>query len=156
MLEWFDTILPGLSESKPTTWLDGDLPKRDWFMDPLPERQPFPDGEIHTVVPGRPIGLHPETVQELAANGVHLHFYGDFTQGQWKAWIERTMGLAPHHLHLHANVDQKDWAREFTQYDAGWLHGFRQPQRWGTCGGQTGTTSTSLPAWPRLRWPASR
>jgi len=124
MLEWFDTILPGLSESKPTTWLDGDLPKRDWFMDPLPERQPFPDGEIHTVVPGRPIGLHPETVQELAANGVHLHFYGDFTQGQWKAWIERTMGLAPHHLHLHANVDQKDWAREFARYDAGWLHGF--------------------------------
>jgi hypothetical protein len=124
MLEWYDSVLPGLSDSKPTMWLDGDLPKRDWFTDPLPERRPFPDGEVHTVVPGRPIGLHPETVQELGANGVHVHFYGDFTQGQWKAWIERTRGLAPHHLHLHANVDQKDWAREFAHYDAGWLHGF--------------------------------
>ena len=124
MLDWFDTVLPGLLESKPTMWLDGDLPKRDWFTDALPEREPFPDGEIHTVVPGRPIGLHPETVQELGENGVHLHFYGDFTQGQWKAWIERTRGLAPNHLHLHANVDQKDWASEFARYDAGWLHGF--------------------------------
>jgi hypothetical protein len=124
MLEWFDYVLPGLTDSKPTMWLDGDLPKRDWFTDPLPGRIPFADGEIHTVVPGRPIGLHPETVQELAAHGVHLHFYGDFTQGQWKAWIERTKGLAPRHLHLHANVDQKDWTREFARYDAGWLHGF--------------------------------
>jgi glycosyltransferase involved in cell wall biosynthesis len=124
MLEWFDTVLPGLSGSKPTMWLDGDLPKRDWFTDPLPDRVPFEDGEVHTVVPGRPIGLHPETVQELGERGVHLHFYGDFTHGQWKAWIERTRGLAPRHLHLHANVDQQDWAREFARYDAGWLHGF--------------------------------
>ena len=85
--------------------------------------------EIHTVVPGRPIGLHPETVAELGAEGVHLHFYGDFTHGQWKAWIERTRGLAPRHLHLHANVDQDRWVSEFTQYDAGWLHGFTSHNR---------------------------
>jgi hypothetical protein len=80
---------------------------------------------LHTVVPGRPIGLRPETVAELAAYGIHLHFYGDFTHGQWQAWIERTRGLAPRHLHLHANVDQDAWVSEFSQYDAGWLHGFQ-------------------------------
>ena len=79
--------------------------------------------------PGRPIGLHPETVAELGAEGVHLHFYGDFTHGQWKAWIERTRGLAPRHLHLHANVDQGRWVAEFSQYDAGWLHGFTSHNR---------------------------
>ena len=63
------------------------------------------------------------------AEGVHLHFYGDFTHGQWKAWIERTRGLAPRHLHLHANVDQGGWVSEFSQYDAGWLHGFTSHNR---------------------------
>jgi Glycosyl transferase family 2 len=104
--------------------LDGDLPKADWFTD---DRSPLlsdADGEIHTVVPGRPIGLHPETVAELAGHGVHLHFYGDFTHGQWRGWIERTRSLAPRHLHLHAQVDQGEWVREFSRYDAGWLHTF--------------------------------
>jgi glycosyltransferase involved in cell wall biosynthesis len=129
MLEWFDTVLPGLSGTMPTLSLDGDLPKREWF-DAIPsERISSRDGEIHTVVPGRPIGLHPETVAELGAEGVHLHFYGDFTHGQWKAWIERTRGLAPRHLHLHANVDQNRWVSEFSQYDAGWLHGFTSHNR---------------------------
>jgi hypothetical protein len=73
--------------------------------------------------------LHPETVAELGAEGVHLHFYGDFTHGQWKAWIDRTRGLAPRHLHLHANVDQNRWVSEFSQYDAGWLHGFTSHNR---------------------------
>jgi hypothetical protein len=129
MLEWFKTVLPGLSGTVPMLSLDGDLPKREWFDGIPSERISSSDGEIHTVVPGRPIGLHPETVAELAAEGVHLHFYGDFTHGQWKAWIERTRGLAPRHLHLHANIDQGGWVSEFSQYDAGWLHGFTSHNR---------------------------
>lgn len=77
------------------------------------------------MVPGRPIGLHPFTVAELAAEGIHLHFYGDFTQGQWREWIAKARRLAPAHLHLHANVDQRRWVEEFSRYDAGWLHVFR-------------------------------
>jgi hypothetical protein len=124
MLAWFETVLPGLSSRIPTRWLDGDLPKRDWFDVPRPPRLIAADDEIHTVVSGRPIGLHPETVAELGALGIHLHFYGDFTQGQWRAWIERARGLAPRHLHLHPTVDQDRWVEELGQYDAGWLHGF--------------------------------
>lgn len=104
--------------------LDGDLPKKDWFN---VERSPLlssRDGAIHTVVPGRPIGLHPENVAELAAQNVHLHFYGDFTQNQWKEWIEKTNRLAPGFLHIHPNVDQESWTTEFSKYDAGWLHYF--------------------------------
>jgi len=80
-------------------------------------------------VPGRPIGLHPETVAELAAEKVHLHFYGEFTHGQWRAWIERTKQLAGRFLHLHANVDQENWVTEFSRYDAGWLHFFKSGNR---------------------------
>ncbi len=82
-------------------------------------------GEFHTVVPGRPIGLHPHNVVELAEQKIHLHFYGDFTHGQWKQWIEKTHTMAPGFLHIHPNVDQENWVKEFSQYDAGWLHFFK-------------------------------
>jgi glycosyltransferase involved in cell wall biosynthesis len=125
MGDWFETVVPGIGRLGPALVLDGDLPKRDWFTAPPSPRLSDADGQLHTVVPGRPIGLHPHTVGELAAEGVHLHFYGDFTHGQWKAWIEKARGIAPAHLHLHANVDQEDWVTEFSQYDAGWLHFFQ-------------------------------
>ena len=125
MRDWFDTVLPGLSSDKPTHVLAGDLPKRDWFGDVRSPLLSASAGEIHTVSPGRPIGLHPEVVAELAAHGVHLHFYGEFTQGQWLEWIEKTQRLAPGYLHLHPNVDQSRWTEEFSRYDAGWLHAFR-------------------------------
>ena len=125
MRDWFDTIVPGLSRNTLTHVLDGDLPKRDWFDAPPSPRRSEADGELHTVVPGRPIGLHPPDVATLARQGIHLHFYGDFTHGQWRQWIDKSRSLAPNHLHLHANVDQAHWVEEFSQYDAGWLHAFR-------------------------------
>ncbi|HEX5826843.1 MAG TPA: glycosyltransferase family 2 protein [Candidatus Limnocylindrales bacterium] len=124
MRAWFGTVVPGADDPERTLVLDGDLPKADWFEHPLPARGPFPDDGIHTVVPGRPIGLHPHDVAALAARDVHLHFYGDFTQGQWREWIERTRTLAPAHLHLHGTVGQERWVTELGRYDAGWLHVF--------------------------------
>ena len=124
MRDWFDTVVPGLSRTRPCFVLDGDLPKKDWFEQSAGELLSSCSGEIHTVVPGRPMGLHPQTVAELAQRGVHLHFYGDFTQGQWREWIAKARALAPAHLHLHANVEQARWVQEFSRYDAGWLHAF--------------------------------
>lgn len=125
MRDWFAGALPAGAKDIPALVLDGDLPRREWFSAERSPRLSRRDGAIHTVVPGRPIGLHPHNVAELAAANVHLHFYGDFTHGQWRAWIERARGHAPEHLHLHAQVDQGRWVAEFSQYDAGWLHFFR-------------------------------
>jgi len=106
--------------------LDGDLPKKDWFDQPKsPLLSDSTPSEFHTVVPGRPIGLHPHTVVDLAKQNIHVHFYGDFTHGQWKQWIEKTHLMAPGFLHIHPNVDQENWVKEFSQYDAGWLHFFK-------------------------------
>jgi hypothetical protein len=125
MRDWFETVVPGAGDRDRTLVLDGDLPKADWFDGRFARRLSDVDGDAHTVVPGRPIGLHPETVAELAAEGVHLHFYGDFTHGQWRAWIARARVLAPDRLHLHPTVDQLRWVVELSRYDAGWLHVFR-------------------------------
>lgn len=124
MRDWYETVVPGLVSQRLTHVLDGDLPKREWFNRPRTERLSLKDGEIHTVVPGRPIGLHPYNVVELAENSIHLHFYGDFTHGQWLEWIEKTKRMAPNHIHLHHQVDQEGWVEEFSRYDAGWLHFF--------------------------------
>ncbi len=129
MQDWFATVVPGLTEVAPSLVLDGDLPKRDWFDGERSPRLSEDDGELHTVVPGRPIGLHPPDVASLAGQGIHLHFYGDFTHGQWREWIDTSRRLAPGHLHLHAQVDQGSWVSEFSRYDAGWLHFFESENR---------------------------
>jgi hypothetical protein len=59
MRDWFETVVPGLTGRAPTIVLDGDLPKREWFGDDRVARLSDADGAIHTVVAGRPIGLHP-------------------------------------------------------------------------------------------------
>lgn len=123
MREWFCSVAPSLRDS-PSLDLDGDLPKHDWFTSDRSALLSASDGEVHTVVPGRPIGLHARTVGELAEQGIHLHFYGDFTHGQWRAWIDKARGFAPEHLHLHPHVDPEGWVAEFSRYDAGWLHVF--------------------------------
>jgi glycosyltransferase involved in cell wall biosynthesis len=120
--DWYETVMPGVTCNSPTFLLDGDLPKQDWFMDERRPRLSAQDGQPHTVVPGRPIGLWPHNVAEMAQQGIHLHFYGDFTQKQWVEWLEKTTRLAPDHLHLHPQIDQGNWVQEFSQYDAGWLH----------------------------------
>ena len=124
MRDWFHAALPE-TRDLPSLVLDGDLPKRDWFGD---DRSPLlsgEDGEIHTVVAGGPIGLDAELVAALASRGVHLHFYGDFHQGQWRPWIEDVRRRTGRRFHLHGQVDHGRWVSEFSRYDAGWLHLFR-------------------------------
>jgi glycosyltransferase involved in cell wall biosynthesis len=123
MRDWFLQFIDDNTET--TLLLDGDLPKKEWFTDEISPRLSSGTDEIHTVVPGRPIGLHPHTVAELAEQKIHLHFYGDFTHGQWKQWIVKTESMAPGYLHIHPNVTQENWVKEFSQYDAGWLHFFK-------------------------------
>ncbi len=129
MRDWFETVVPGSVNWESSLVLDGDLPKREWFEGEFSPRLSDAVDGFHTFVPGRPIGLHPPDVAELAALDIHLHFYGDFTHGQWLEWIEKVKRLAPQHLHLHSQVDQDGWVREFSQYDAGWLHFFESTNR---------------------------
>lgn len=124
MQDWFEQFIP-VDNQKCSMVLDGDLPKQEWFSNERSAPINVSNQEIHTVVPGRPIGLHPHTVAELAQHHIHLHFYGDFTHGQWKEWIVKTKSMAPEHLHIHPNCSQDKWVSEFSKYDAGWLHFFK-------------------------------
>lgn len=120
--DWFNTVVPGCSEHGRTMVLDGDLPKREWFEGTPSPRLSGQDGAFHTVVPGRPIGLQPRHLRGLAAERIHLHFYGDLQHRDWRPWVEEGQRVAPGHLHLHAHVGPSQWLSELSRYDAGWLH----------------------------------
>ncbi len=70
------------------------------------------------------MGPSPAIIAGLADRGIHVHIYGEKVQNQMHAWIAEAQRLAPGHLHLHSQIDQAEWVREFSQYDAGWLHSF--------------------------------
>ncbi len=127
--DWFETIVPGCTNQGRTMVLDGDLPKREWFEGAPSSRISAVDGDFHTVVPGRPIGLHPGLLRDLAAERIHLHFYGDLQHRDWGPWIEEGQRVAPGHLHLHSHVGPSQWVTELSRYDAGWLHFLRSDNR---------------------------
>jgi len=102
--------------------LDGDLPKADWFAAKCSPPLSASDGQFHTVVAGRPIGLSPSMLRDLAAERIHLHFYGDVHHSDWRPWIEEAQRFASNQLHLHTHVGPERWVSEFSRYDAGWLH----------------------------------
>jgi hypothetical protein len=127
--DWFATSVPASRHGRSYV-LDGDLPKAEAFeggvRSPLLSEQ---DGDLHTVIPGRPLGPPPAFVAELAERGVHLHLYGQKAASQMKDWVEEVQRLAPGHLHLHPQVGPREWVSEFSQYDGGWLHDVRSRNR---------------------------
>ena len=120
---WFEQFLLFAKEPLPHI-LDGDLPPAYYFKDQRSELLSDSVGGVHTVVPGRPFGIQPEDIQALAAQDIHLHFYGDYHHRSYKNWLDKAYTLAPDHLHIYHNCTPDEWTVEFSKYDAGWLHVF--------------------------------
>ncbi|SDQ63709.1 glycosyltransferase family 2 protein [Quadrisphaera sp. DSM 44207] len=125
---WFLQALPGRLDPQRITVMDGDLPKRDWLDAPASPKLSDADGQVHTVVAGRPNGLDAAWVVGLARLGVHTHLYGQVASpgpgGAWRRWWDDARRAAPGHLHLHPAVGPQDWVRELSRFDAAWLHRF--------------------------------
>lgn len=118
--EWFHLALGGLLDRQRTHVLDGDLPRGAWLSDEWAPKLSEADGQIHTVLPGRPLGLAP--FAPIASAGIHLHLYGEQFHQLAPNFVRE--GLATGHLHLHPAVEPADWVRELSRYDAAWLHLF--------------------------------
>ena len=141
--DWFAASLPATRRGRSHV-LDGDPPRAEWLRGQRSELLSAADGEIHTVIAGRPMGPEPSVLAELAQHDVHVHLYGEKVHAQMRHWVEEVQALAPRHLHLHPQVDQRRWVSEFSRYDAGWLHNFRS-----TNGGDLHAAT-----WDDLNYPA--
>jgi hypothetical protein len=126
--DWFGVTVPA-TRDRPSCVIDGDLPKAEWLVGEQSELLSESDGEVHTVIAGRPMGPPPEVLGSLARHGIHVHVYSQKAHSQMRDWVDAVRRVAPDHLHLHSQVDQEDWVREFSQYDAGWLHDVRSTNR---------------------------
>lgn len=104
--------------------LDGDLPAGKWFTNNKMPLLSDSDGAIHIVASGRPYGILPTDVQELARHNIHLHLYGNYNQFSSSDWIYEISLLEDNNLHLHPYCKPEKWVEEYSQYDAGWLHLF--------------------------------
>ena len=141
--DWFDLFTPPVKKDVPVLIMDGDLPKAECFTGTFSPKLSVQDGEIHTVVTGRIIGLQPAEFKILAKNGIHLHVYNEnYTVGDniQKAFQQ----IAPQHFHLHHHCAPSEWVAEFSRYDAGWLH----------CIASSNNGSLLKATWPDLNLPA--
>ena len=107
--DWYATMLPGSTDGQLALTLDGDLPKADWFDGDPASRLSERDGDVHTVCVGRPFGIYPSFLAELAAHRVHTHFHGPTWGAWWADWIAEARRVAPHHVHIHPTVWQPEW-----------------------------------------------
>lgn len=100
--------------------LDGDMPPAANFSDHFSPKISDTDGEIHTVVTGRMVGISPSDFRALASNGIHLHVYSENMTGD--DTMLPYLSIDPTRFHVHLHCPQSRWTEEFSRYDAGWLH----------------------------------
>lgn len=117
--EWFDLFVP---TGKPFLLQDQEYPKKEFFEYPFSEKLSASDGEIHTVISGRMVGLSVEDMRQLATHHIHVHLY---SESYYKEKIQRNNlyeEAAPGFFHIHTHCPNEKWVEEFSRYDAGWLH----------------------------------
>ena len=150
------TVVPGQPASGPSLVLDGDLPKRDWFDGERSPRSRATTARSTRSCPGRPIGLHPHTVAELARarrppallRRLHARAVAGLDREGPVDWRRATCTCTP-------TSTRSAGCDEFSRYDAGWLH--RSPATTAaTSAAPTGTTSTTPPGSRRWSRPACR
>lgn len=119
---WYEQFIP---PSKSLSFiLDGDLPKANCFTTNFSTRLSQSDGEVHTVIPGRIVGIKPQELEILAQNKIHVHLY---TENYYKTrdnFNKMAIRAASGYYHVHPHCASDKWVEEFSQYDAGWLHCF--------------------------------
>ncbi|MCD8046949.1 MAG: glycosyltransferase family 2 protein, partial [Clostridiales bacterium] len=121
--EWFELFMPSTEDEKSFV-MDLDIPNKEYFTNHYSSKISEQDGEIHTVVAGRIIGLNANDIKEFAKNKIHIHCYNESYFKAHKIESKKYLEVAPNHFHVHSHVPSKDWCKEFSKYDAGWLHCF--------------------------------
>ena len=126
--DWLELALPGRLDPARTGVLDGDLPLAEWFAGERSPRLSDEDGAVHTAVLGRPLGVDADLLVRLGRAGVHVHLHGQVRDhgpaAGWAAAVREAQAQVDT-VHVHPKVEQPDWVRVLSRYDAGWLHRFR-------------------------------
>lgn len=102
--------------------MDGDLPKKECFKDCFSEKISKLDNETHTVVSGRMIGINEQILKKFSENSIHVHLYLEnfhLSQAKLFDYYKKKYNK---YFHMHPHCPPENWTKEFSKYDAGWLH----------------------------------
>jgi hypothetical protein len=114
---WYEQFIP---QTGLYLIMDGDQPNISYFTNDFSERLSDRDGEIHTVIPGRIMGLGLKDIEILALNKIHIHSYVE-NYHEIRESFNRDFS---DNFHRHRHCSAERWVSEFSKYDAGWLHCF--------------------------------
>lgn len=117
--QWFEQFIPTVGLS---FVMDGDLPKEEYFKDNFSSKLSAKDGEVHTVVTGRMIGISDRELKILADNKIHIHLYTENYHASRAKQLKCFQIKYPNYFHLHSHCSPANWTKELSQYDAGWMH----------------------------------
>lgn len=121
--EWYELFL-GEVKMESSLILDLDPPISNYFHKKRSAKLSKQDGEIHTVVTGRLVGVTEKDMKMLAKHRIHLHLYSESAHEGRKSQMDVMKDAAPDYFHTHHHIPSNEWVKEFSQYDAGWLHCF--------------------------------
>lgn len=124
--KWFELFIP---ETELSFIMDGDLPKIDYFKDNFSSKLSAKDGEIHTVVAGRMFGISDRELDILVKNKIHIHLYTENYHASKAKQLAHYCRKYPCNFHIHSHCPPVNWTKEFSQYDAGWLHCLRSDNK---------------------------
>jgi len=111
--------------NQPSFIMDGDLPKDNFFTGDFSKKISLKDGAIHTIIAGRMVGLTIADLIELKNKNIHIHLYTENYYNSRENEIKMFIKAAPKHFHIHPHCSHLNWVKEFSKYDAGWLHSFK-------------------------------
>lgn len=120
-------------------FLDSDMPKLEFMHDAFACPVSEDDGEVHTVVVGRPFNID---FPAAARRGIHVHVYSNDVDDVHRTiaaslsvrTARREVRLLDRHLHLHQPLQaagsswdevretKRRWVGEFSRYDAAWSY----------------------------------
>lgn len=119
--QWYEQFIPiphrGLSFI-----LDGDLPKKNCFKNVISKKISDSDGEIHTIIAGRVVGIYPDVWKAFIEKKIHIHVYNENYLSARQTFFAEMKKFAPDNFHLHPHCSQDNWVSEFSKYDVAWLH----------------------------------
>ena len=104
--------------------MDLDSPKKEYFQNNYSAKLSSCDGEIHTAVIGRMIGIDKKDIQFLADKRVHIHLYSENNHENNEIYTNFLLRSSADYFHVHPHISSEKWTEEFSKYDAGWLHCF--------------------------------
>lgn len=120
---WYETFMK--DNDALTCILDNEMIPKEYFGDRFSPKLSAVDKAHHTVVVGRMIGIDSEEIKQLAENNIHIHLYTENYHDVRDSLITSMKKAAPSHFHVHSHCVPENWVKEFSRYDAGWLHCFK-------------------------------